>query len=114
MKVQFLIEALNPLTPNDSYSGRIAPLTSKRCILYIYSTYISTEYFKHGIYCPFLSLQNAVKGKAIPLQAWSGPEVSRKLRLTDFVTTAQNGGKVASLTHWPPLPPGNTPGSHFC
>jgi len=44
---------LNPLTPNDHYSGRTAPLTSKRCILYIYSTYIGTEYFKHGIYCSF-------------------------------------------------------------
>ena len=29
---------INPLTPNDDYSGRTAPLTSKRCILYIYST----------------------------------------------------------------------------
>ena len=27
---------LNPLTPNDPYRGRTAPLTSKRCILYIY------------------------------------------------------------------------------
>jgi hypothetical protein len=43
----------NPLTPNDQYSGRTAPLTSKRCILYIYSTNIGTEYFKHGIYSPF-------------------------------------------------------------
>jgi len=50
----------NPLTPNDPYRGRSTPLTSKRCILYIYSTNIGTEYFKHGIYCPFLSLQNAV------------------------------------------------------
>jgi len=37
--------------PNDSYSGRTAPLPSKRCILYIYST--GNEYFKHGIYSPF-------------------------------------------------------------
>ena len=51
---------LNPLTPNDHYSGRTAPLTSKHCILYIYSTNIGTEYFKHGIYSPFFSLQNAV------------------------------------------------------
>ena len=51
---------LNPLTPNDHYRGRTAPLTSKRCILYIYSMHIGTEYFKHGIYSPFLSLQNAV------------------------------------------------------
>jgi len=43
----------NPLTPNDSYSGRTATLTSKRCILYIYSRNTGTEYFKHGIYCPF-------------------------------------------------------------
>ena len=52
--------AFNPLTPNDHYSGRTAPLTSKRCILYIYSTNKSTAYFKHGIYCPFFTLQNAV------------------------------------------------------
>jgi len=50
----------NPLTPNDHYSGRTAPLNSKRCILYIYSTNIGTEYFKHVIYSPFFSLQNAV------------------------------------------------------
>ena len=55
-----------------------------------------------------------IKDKAVPLQAWSGPEDSRKLRFTDFMTTAQNGGKVLSLTHRPPLPPGNTPGTHFC
>ena len=54
------------------------------------------------------------KSKAVPLQAWSGPEGSRKLRLPDFMTTAQDGGKVVSLTHRPPLPPGNTPGIHFC
>jgi len=46
---------VNPLAPNDPYRGRTAPLTSKRCILYIYSTNIGTEYFKHGIYSPFFS-----------------------------------------------------------
>jgi len=51
---------LNLLTLNDDYSGRTTPLTSKRCILYIYSTHIGTEYFKHGIYSPFFLLQNAV------------------------------------------------------
>ena len=44
---------INRLTPNDSYMGRTAPLTSKRCILYIYSTNIGTEYFKHALYCLF-------------------------------------------------------------
>jgi len=53
-------EVINRLTPNDTYSGRTATLTSKRCILYIYSTNTGTEYFKHGIYCPFFPRQNAV------------------------------------------------------
>jgi hypothetical protein len=39
---------LNPLTPNDHYIGRTAQLTSRRCILYIYSTNKRTEYFKHA------------------------------------------------------------------
>jgi len=41
------IEA-NPLKPNDIYICRTAQLTSRRCILYIYSTNIRTEYFKHA------------------------------------------------------------------
>ena len=51
---------MNPLTPNDPYSGRTAPLTSKLCILYIYTTNTGTEYFKNGIHSPFLSFQNTV------------------------------------------------------
>ena len=61
-----------------------------------------------------LQCTGKAKGKAVPLQAWSGPEGSRKLRFPDFMATAQDGGKVVSLTHRPPLPPGNTPGTHFC
>jgi hypothetical protein len=55
-----------------------------------------------------------LKGKAVPLQAWSGPEGSRKLRFPDYMTMAQDGGKVVSLTHRPPSPPGNAPDTHFC
>jgi len=55
-----LLLYINRLTPNDPYSGRTAPLTSKRCILYIYSTNRGTVYFKHGINSPFFPLQNAV------------------------------------------------------
>jgi hypothetical protein len=54
------------------------------------------------------------KGKSVPLQAWSSPEGSSKLRFPDYMTTAQDGGKVVSLTHRPPFPPGNAPGTHFC
>ena len=45
------------------------------------------------------------KGKAVPLQVSSCPEGSRKLTFPDYITTAQDGGKVVSLTHRPPLPP---------
>jgi len=51
------------------------------------------------------------KGKAIPLQAWTGPESSRSLRFPDFMTTAHESGKVVSLTNRPPLPLGNIPGT---
>ena len=51
----------NRLKPNDPYMGRTEPLTSKHCILYIYSTNIGTEYFKHALYSPLsFSFQNAV------------------------------------------------------
>jgi hypothetical protein len=53
----------------------------------------------------FSSLRVNVKGKAVPLQAWRGPESSRKLRFPDYMTTTQDGGKVVSLTHRPLLLP---------
>ena len=62
----------------------------------------------------FLLRQGEGKGKAVPLQAWTGPEGSRKLKFRDFVTTAQDGRKVVRHTHRPPLHSENTPGTHFC
>jgi NADH:ubiquinone oxidoreductase subunit 5 (subunit L)/multisubunit Na+/H+ antiporter MnhA subunit len=45
---------------------------------------------------PFSALVHSstlvTKGKAVQLQAWSGPEVPRKLRFPDFIKTAQDGG----------------------
>ena len=38
----------NPLKPNDLKKRRTAQLTSRCCILYIYSTNIHTEYFEHA------------------------------------------------------------------
>jgi len=59
--IQGVLKFKKKFRRNDPYRGRTAPLNSKRCILYIYSTNIGTEYFKHGIYCPlFFPLQNAV------------------------------------------------------
>jgi len=37
------------------------------------------------------------KGKAVPLQARRGSEGSRKLRFPDYVTTAQDGGRLSAL-----------------
>jgi hypothetical protein len=38
-------------------------------------------------YSSFEKIQIAlIKGKTIPLQAWTGPENSRRLRLPDFKT----------------------------
>ena len=47
------VGSLNPLAPNGVYIRRTAQLTSRRCILNIYSTNILTEYFKHAAHSPF-------------------------------------------------------------
>ena len=54
-----------------------------------------------------------VKGKLGLLQASSVSENSRKLRFTYFMTTAQDDVKVVNLRQRPPLPQGNTPGTHL-
>jgi hypothetical protein len=66
------------------------------------SSIITCDSYKIAIHISF----------AAPLQAWSGPEGSRKLGFPDFLTTVQYNGKFVSLTHRPPLPPGNNPGTH--
>ena len=82
-----------------------------RCCLHLHQGELCVVYLKTSFCCVAIICGKG-KGKAVPLQSWSAPECSRKLRFPDFMTTAQNG-KV-SLTHRPPLPPGNTPGPHLC
>jgi len=53
-------------------------------------------------------------GKSSPITGLRCPEDSRKLRFPDYVTIAQNGGKVVSLKHRPFLPLENIPDTHFC
>jgi len=68
---------------------------------------------EHTLYWPMgrsaLSIHNKLmlygKGKSAPLQAWTGPEGSRKLRFPDFVTTAQDGGRLSALSTGRFLPP---------
>jgi len=45
-----------------------------------------------------------VKGKTVPLQARRGPDVSRKLRFPDFVTTAQDGSRLPAEAESTPGP----------
>jgi hypothetical protein len=60
----------------------------------------------NGSTLPFIlhDFETSIKGRTAPLQPWSGPECSRKLRFPDFMTAAQDGGKVVNLTHRLPLP----------
>jgi len=53
-----------------------------------------------------------VKYKAIPLQAWTSPEGVPGSHISRH--SAQEGGKVVSPKHRPPLPSGNIPGTRFC
>jgi len=67
-----------------------------------------------AVVCFFVFCYKGKKGKIGPNTGPRCPEGSRKLRFPDYVTMAQDGGKVVSLTHRPLLPPGNTLGTHFC
>jgi len=51
--------------------------------------------------------------KSSPVTGLEWPRGFQEVKVPDFMTMAQDGGKVVSLTHRPPLPPGNTPGTHF-
>jgi hypothetical protein len=57
---QVILTFIRLMTYIYIYVCRTAPLKSRRCILYIYSTNIRTEYFKHAAHSPFFPLQNAV------------------------------------------------------
>jgi hypothetical protein len=63
---------------------------------------------------PLREMSKVKKFKAVPLQAWRGPEGSRKLRFPDFMTTAQDDGRSSALRTGRLYPPEYTPGTHFC
>ena len=55
------------------------------------------------------------KGKALPLQAWTGLEISSRLRLPRFQDNRHMEVVIWSALRTGRLyPPGNTPGAHFC
>ena len=54
----------------------------------------------------------AVKGKAVSVQAWTGPEDSRRHRLPNFMTVGKQ--RLSALCGGSLHPPANIRGTHFC
>ena len=67
--------------------------------LFILKSYVIAELRSWIVFnrCVLFIYDVKRKGKAVPLQAWTGPEGSRKLRFPDFVTTAHDGGRLSAL-----------------
>ena len=84
---------------NTSYTSRYGPVE-----FYEYGNELS-GYIKHKSQ---LSIREVNQSRYRPGVAQRVPG-----RFADFMTTAQKGGKVVSLTHRPHLPPGNPPGTHL-
>ena len=76
---------------------------------------IRATYPAHLILLDFITHTILVKVKVKQSHYRPGQAQSAlwKLRFPDFVTTAQDGGRLSAL-HRPSLPPGNTPVTHFC
>ena len=68
-------------------NSKICIINIRQCRNQFNSSKYATKYF----------LYIFEKGKAVPLQAWTGPKGSRKLRFPDFVTTAQDGCRLSAL-----------------
>ena len=61
-----------------------------------------------------LDIVRKIKVKVKQSRYWPGVAQTVPGRFPDFMTTAQDGGKVVSLMHRPLLLPGNALGTHFC
>ena len=61
------------------------------------------------------TITEGLKGRTIPLQAWTGPEDSRRLRLPDFKEIGTcKVVRLSALRTSRLYPPENIPGTHFC
>jgi len=69
-----------------SRSSRSTILNSHVLTDYIISSYPETLMQSKSFSLNIISIKGKGKGQAIPLQAWTGPECFRRLRLPDFKT----------------------------
>jgi hypothetical protein len=105
--------------------------TANNCVSLVSTNFSTCRLKSHFLYCRdqiingvhgtitvsyknCMELVHKLKGKAIPLQAWTGPEGSRGWGSQISRQSAHAGGKVVRPTHRPPLPPGSIPGTHSC
>jgi hypothetical protein len=103
----------------------VVPINSSPLTVTLYSSVITTlVYNDTECWVPFVTLQPGstvyilcvgIKPKAVPLQAWTGPQGSRSLRLPDFQTigTWTREGWLSALCTGRLYPQGNIPGIHF-
>ena len=119
MRVDFVAPVMNI----TSYVRISNPSVTDKwlCIWYAYVTSttfaIISGVFRHEY--GKLSVRACVcvcdKGKAIPLQAWTGPESSRRLSFPDFKTIwHMKMLRLSAIRTGRLYPPGNIPGTHFC
>ena len=77
-----------------------------------HSVYLNLSDIIWAFYIVAMSL---LKGKAFPLQAFTGPWGSRRFRLLEFLENRHyEVGKVVNPMHRPSVPAGKIPGTHFC
>jgi len=93
---KFIPYSQKPAIRQYFYPGKCTQLYSHFPVIFLSAGRSQNVFLPGGI--PTLILYTFLsKGKAVPLQAWTGPEGSRKLRFPDFVTTEQDGGRLSTL-----------------
>jgi len=86
-------------------AGEIPYGIVSRPLQFEYSYFLTSRFIVWKVpftYFNSSSLVNRVKGTAVHVQAWTGPEGSGTLI---SIQSAHEGGKIVSHTHRPPLPP---------
>ena len=86
-----------------NYGTVYTPSPRTPCTL-LSSSFVTDNHInrRHNPYSNICITSVTTNGKAIPLQTWTCPSSSRNLRLSR--QSANEGGKVVSLKHRPPLP----------